>query len=71
MNTGDTIRQKRLSKKISLRRLADISGVAPSTIYRIERNIGRPHKSTAKALESALDEQKEEACQTTQPTEDQ
>lgn len=70
MNTGEALREKRLSKNISLRKLAKISGVSPCTIYRIERNISTPHKTTAKALENALDAEDAE-CQTITDTENQ
>lgn len=71
MNTGEALRQKRLSKNISLRRLASMSGVATSTIYRIENNESKPNKSTTKAIEAALDVQEDTTCQTIMHTENQ
>ena len=55
MNTGETVRKKRLEKHLSIRRLAEKSGVMPSTIYRIERRSSRPHIATLNALADALE----------------
>lgn len=71
MNTGEALRQKRLSKNISIRKLAKASGVTTATIYRIEKNISKPHKVTMNALDAVLNNQEDEACQTTDATENQ
>lgn len=65
MNNGEALRQKRLSKNISFRKLASISGVAPGTIYRIEKNLSKPHEATKRALENAIENA---PCQTTTST---
>jgi transcriptional regulator with XRE-family HTH domain len=53
-HTGPVIRETRKALKMSLRELADASGVTYSTISRIEREEYDPPARTIKALTDAL-----------------
>lgn len=55
MTTGEIVRKKRLEKKLSLRKLANKSGVALTTIYRLENNEMHHHKTTLLALADVLE----------------
>lgn len=53
-HTGPVIRETRKALKMSLRTLADASGVTYSTISRIEREEYDPPARTIKAITDAL-----------------
>jgi transcriptional regulator with XRE-family HTH domain len=53
-HTGPVIRETRKALKMSLRALADASGVTYSTISRIEREEYDPPARTIKAITDAL-----------------
>lgn len=53
-HTGPVIRETRKALKMSLRALADASGVTYSTISRIERGEYDPPARTIKAITDAL-----------------
>lgn len=55
---GTQIHEKRLKKKISLRKLSKQTGIAVSTIYRIENGTTNPHKSTLKVINDTLEKEK-------------
>lgn len=56
MSYGDYIKQKRLEKKYSQRKLGLISGVSNTTISRMESNeTEKPEVDTLKAIEKALE----------------
>lgn len=52
---GEEVRTKRLQKKVSLRKLAAKTGLATSTIYRVEKGSVSPHSTTVKAINEALE----------------
>lgn len=52
---GEFIREKRLDKDISLRKLAEISGISFSHLSKIERGEHNPAKETLETLSKALD----------------
>lgn len=54
MSLGQTVRELRMEKNLSVRQLAAESGVAPSTICRIEKDEGSCHTSTLKMLACSL-----------------
>lgn len=56
---GNQIREKRLNKNISLRKLSGKTGIAVSTIYRIENGTNKPHNSTLRIINDALEENKD------------
>lgn len=62
---NESIKEKRIKKGISMRQLSSKTGVAVSTIYRIEKGLCKPNRSTATILEHELEEAK---CQTTENT---
>jgi len=51
---GERLRRRRFERGLSLRALADLSGVAPSTISRIENGLFTPTFTTAVQLGQAL-----------------
>ncbi len=57
---GDRLRQLRKQSLMTQEQLAERSGVAVSTIIRIERNQVEPHGSTIRKLAEALEVEPEE-----------
>lgn len=54
------IKALRRAKGLSMKALSGLSGVAQSTIYRIENLLSNPHPSTIRRLAEALDVKPEE-----------
>lgn len=52
---GDRLRQARLARGMSLRRLADVLGVSPSLISQVETGRAKPSVNTLYAMASELD----------------
>jgi transcriptional regulator with XRE-family HTH domain len=51
---GDRLKALRIEQALTQEELADIAGVAPNTVARLERNETEPHMSTARKLAQAL-----------------
>lgn len=51
---GDRLKALRIEQALTQEELADIAGVAPNTVARLERNETEPHMSTARKLAEAL-----------------
>lgn len=54
---GEQIHEKRLNKKLSLRKLSGKTGIAVSTIFRIEKGVSNPNSSTLKVINDVLDKE--------------
>ena len=53
-NIGDTLKTLRLAKALTQQELSDISGVAVSTIVKIEHGRSKPQMTTIRRLSRAL-----------------
>jgi transcriptional regulator with XRE-family HTH domain len=62
---GDRLRQLRKQSLMTQEQLAERSGVAVSTIIRIERNQVEPHGSTIRKLAEALEVEPQELVRRT------
>lgn len=60
MTIGESIHKKRVEKNISIRRLAELSKVAPSTIWRLEKGGSMHHGATINSIAEALESSYEE-----------
>lgn len=54
MSIGSKIRDERLKKKLSLRRVAKAAGVTPSFLSQVERDLASPSIGTLKRITDAL-----------------
>ena len=54
MTTGERIKELRLRRLLTQDDLAEMAGVAPATLSRIENDLQNPSISTLKALTKAL-----------------
>jgi len=55
MSVANNVHNKRIEKHLSMRKLSEKTGVAFSTIYRLENGLNRPTFSTLKLISQALD----------------
>jgi transcriptional regulator with XRE-family HTH domain len=54
MTTGERIKELRLRRLLTQDDLAELAGLAPATLSRIENDLQNPNISTLKALTKAL-----------------
>lgn len=52
---GDKIRTKRAERDLSLRQLADLTGLTPSFLSQVERNLAEPSITSLRKLSEALE----------------